>query len=109
MEEKFISKISTLSTIPEKSISQLQKYLNAIASHDIVTQMVDGNNVFEIDTFEGKIYITLDDDILKYKFIPSEAFDKIIRETIIDRQSVLIEALSEKLKDSLVNTYKDLL
>lgn len=103
-------KISVLSTIPELAISKVKNYALLTQSHDIVTQLIKDNTDESvcIETFEGKIYITIDDDVLKYKFIPSETFDNMVKNAVINKESDLIEEASSRLKAILVNTYKDL-
>ena len=105
------NKLSTLSTIPEKALVQLHTYMDMIASHDIVTQIMEYKDVIELDIFEGKLYIMLDHDTdtIKYKFVPSDAFNKLVKSSIIDKKSFLLEKCSDKLKEVLTNTYKDLI
>lgn len=102
-------KLSTLSSIPEKSLVHFHQYLNDIHSHDIVTQMLEGKDIFELETFEGKLHLILEDDTVRYKFIPNDTFNRIVVDTIVNKKSNLVEDLSSKLKEVLVNTYKDLL
>ena len=102
-------KLSDLTIIPEKDLKKLTSYIDAVHSHDVATQLVDDNTVFELNTFEGSLFITLEDDVLKYKFIPNENFAKIIKATLITKKSLLIERMSEKLKESLVHRRKELL
>jgi len=102
-------KLSVLSSIPEKSLVHLHTYINNVHSHDIATQLLEDKTIFELNTFEGTIHITLEDDTVKYKFIPNDTFNKIVTDTIINKKSLLVEEISSRLKDTLVNTYKDLL
>ena len=102
-------KISTLSTIPEWAIDKFQKYINLVHSHDIVEQIFENKDVFEIDLWEGKLYIKLEDDALKYKFIPSEDFNEIVKTSIIKKKSRLVDSVTDKLKTAITNTYKDII
>lgn len=102
-------KLSVLTTIPEKNLQKLASYIDAVHSHDVATQLVEDDSVFELSTFEGTLYITLEDDIVKYKFIPNENFSKIIKSTLITKKSLLIEQVSKKLKESLMHWRKELL
>ena len=102
-------KISTLSTIPEWAIDKFQKYINLVHSHDIVEQILEDKNVFEIDLWEGKLYIKLEDDTLKYKFIPSEDFNETVKTSVIKKKSRLVDSVTDKLKTAITNTYKDII
>ena len=103
------TKLSVLSSIPEKSLVHLHTYITNMHSHEIATQMLEGKTIFELAIFEGTLYITLEDDNVRYKFIPNDEFNKMVTETIINKKSLLVENISSRLKDTLVNTYKDLL
>lgn len=103
------NKINTLSGIPENAIKQLDKYLKYIHSHDIVLQMDKGENVFELELFEGTLYLTLDDSSVKYKFVPNKEFEDIVVQSIINKSDKLLNAATDKLKLILSHTYKDIL
>lgn len=102
------TKLSKLSTIPDKSLRQLHKYIDAMHSHDIVTQLIEQKELIELELFEGKLYIQLVDDNIKYKFIPNEKFEELVTKSIIDKKSTLVEEASNKLKAILTKTYKDI-
>lgn len=105
------NKLSTLSTIPEKALVKLHSYINRVHSHDIVTQVIENKDLIELEIFEGTLYISIDreTDSVKYKFIPNDEFNKLVVKSIVDEDSVLISEVSAKLKNALVNTYKDLI
>ena len=106
----FEKDLSTLSTIPEKSINHLSDYINCIHSHSVVTQLVDAkSNIIDIEIFEGTIRLQLVDDEIKYKFIPNEKFETMLVNTITTKKSLLVDKLEEKLKSVLSSAYKDVL
>ena len=102
-------KLSDLTTIPIESLGKLKDYLETIHSHDIVTQLLADKTLLELEIFEGKIYLQLDDDNVKYKFVPSEEFGKLVVNSILNKDSKLVGRVTEKLKNSLINWRKDLL
>lgn len=102
-------KLSDLTTVPIESIDKLEYYLYAIHSHDIVTQMLADKELLEIDIFEGKIYLSIENDAVKYKFVPNDKFSKLVVDSILNKDSKLLNAVTEKLKKSLANWRKDLL
>lgn len=101
-------KISAISTIPVEALNNVGKYINVVHSHDVCTQLNDGKDTFELDLFEGKLYIKMVDDNIKYKFIPSESFNQVVVDTIVNKESLLITTASDRLKGTLTNTYKDI-
>ena len=102
-------KLSDLTTIPLDSIEKIGDYLQTIHSHDIVTQMLADKDVLELDLFEGKLYLAIEDDNVRYKFVPSEEFGELVLNSILNKDSKLLSRVTEKLKNSLINWRKDLL
>ena len=62
-----------------------------------------------IDLFEGKLYISIIDDNIRYKFIPNDEFNELVRDSYINKRSKLVEEASVSLKRTLSNTYKDII
>lgn len=104
-----IEKLSTITTVPTNTYDHLNDVLNMVHSQDTFAQILEGKNPVEIETFEGTIYISRNDDTLQYKFVPNEAFIKVITDTYVNNKSYLIRVASDKLKRTLINTYKDIL
>ena len=105
----FEKKLSTLSTISENSLKHLGNYIQYVHSHEVATQMMESKNIYELPTFEGKIVIQVIDDVVNYKFIPSHKFSKIINNTILSKQSLLVDDMTKKLKNTLTKAYKNVL
>ena len=106
--------LSVLTTIPEKALIKLHKHLNLIHSNDVVMELLKrdvehSDDPIGIETFEGTIYLTVEDDILKYKFIPSQEFNNLMIKSFVDRDSALVTEVNNALKNALCNTYKDIL
>lgn len=103
-------KISKLLSVPEEMIDRMSNVIHMIHSDDIVTEWKEnGSSFYKLETFEGNIYITIDEnDELKYKFVPNVNFNRIIKETILTKNSKLIKFSLNRLRDSLINTYKDI-
>ena len=105
----FISKISSLSDIPERYLEKLKIYINTIHGDDVYLSKLDANDVHNIETFEGDIYLTLEDNQIKYKFIPNDNFRNNIKRALINNKSPLIEKLGAKVIKSVSSIYEDLI
>ena len=108
-------KISTLTTIPTYSINKFKTYLNVVHSHDIVYAIVSdedsikyGDKTIKIDLFEGTLLMKVENDFIKYKFIPNEEFNNIVKEAIVDKKSKLIDVSEQNLK-KLLKMYKEII
>lgn len=102
-------KLSDLTTVPLESFEKIKDYLETIHSHDIVTQLLADKTLLELEIFEGKIYLQLEDDTVKYKFVPNERFSELVLNSILNKDSKLLSKVTEKLKKSLITWRKDLL
>lgn len=104
-------KLSSISGISKKSISQLINYMSLIYSNEVVKQVkFHPEEPVKLDTMEGQLIITLDeDDCINFKFIPSEDFSKMVQEAYLKKRDILKITLDKKVKEILENTYKGLL
>lgn len=103
-----IDKLSSLTTIPKLHLNKFKTSLLKIYSNDVYTKSMD-NNIVELELFEGTLLITLEDDCVKYKFIPNEDFDKLIKDSLLHKEDKLVIAALDRLKSAFINTYKDIL
>ena len=63
----------------------------------------------EIDLGFGTLLIKLEDDIIKYKFIPSSVLETNIKETVQKKKNPLVAAVDESLVSKIERCYKELL
>lgn len=102
--------LSTLTTLPEETIEYLSKYMKYVHSHEIATQMLEnGGNIYELTLFEGTLFIKIENDNVSYKFVPSDKFNEIVVDTILNKKSLLVDDMADKLKNVLMKAYKDVL
>lgn len=104
----YLEKLSVLTTVPLVNLEKLNDVIDSVHSDDVVTQILEGKEYYELGTMEGTIYIRVENDIVKYKFIPNEKFDEIVKSSILNKRSKLIDTSLDRLKRSLVSTYKDI-
>lgn len=101
-------KLSALVSTPVKSFNRIGNCLNYIHTADLFNEMQQGKEIYEIELFEGKLFIKAEDDKVKYKFVPNEEFNELMKKTIIDEKPALETVIVEKLREALEHTYKDL-
>lgn len=104
-----IEKSSALSGVSIKALTKLKNYVNMIHSDDIYLDMHDGKSVFEIETFEGTILIKYENQEIKYKFIPSVDFNKLVATTIETNTSGLVKSLDNSVINAMSNIYENLI
>lgn len=103
-----VGDLSKLTTIPEGAFDKISTVLDYIHSNKIVEQVIENKDIIEIELFEGILVLFLEDDTVKYKFIPNKKFESVVIDSIINKKDILVETISERLKNQLLNTYKDI-
>jgi hypothetical protein len=103
-----IENTSVLTTVPEKAIKKIiDKMIYAIAEA-VVEVRLTNQETLELDIGLGILFIMFEDDSIKYKFVPGEKLEETVKNSFINQQNLLEDALESSLKSKLTNIYKDL-
>lgn len=108
MKYDVIQDVSDLTTMPKNQICELLNKIATISCHDVKEQMDEGVCETELDLYIGKLYVLVQDEQIKYKFIPSKKFENMMSKTVQTGESPLIRTIETTLRDRLQSTYKDL-
>ena len=49
------------------------------------------------------------DDMLKYKFIPNNRLDTVVKSTVVEKKNSLTREIDDNLANKIINVYKDML
>lgn len=98
--------LSTLTTIPESTFTKLENKIEWCISDAIEKAILNGEDKVEVDLGYGKLFISFTNKEIKYKFIPSDLFEKIIINTVMKEHNDLVLNIENSLVSKLVNTYK---
>ena len=100
--------VSTITNIPEKyllKITEAEKY----SICESITELNLLNDVMEeFDLGIGKLIICLEDEIVKYKFIPSESLENTIKDSIKSGKNEFELKLDSSLCSRVESLYRDL-
>ena len=103
-----IKDVSTLTTIPEKTLNKLeQKFIYCICEQ-IQEDMLEEQEISELDIGLGTLYIKYADNQIKYKFIPNSELEKAVYNTVVKKLNLMEPTLNEALVKKFVDVYKDL-
>lgn len=102
-----INDISTLTTIPTKYLAKLNDKALVCICDSVEESLVAEQEITEINIGIGTLYIKLEGELCKYKFIPSNELQKAVKATILNRQSSLTHELETTLVNKIMNSYKD--
>ena len=113
MEYDIIKDINTLTTIPEKTLAKLiQKTIYCICEAVLEDIKKDEKPITTVNIGIGKLYIGYDpsyrENGIKFKFKPSDTFDKALGQTIDNKLNLLGDALSASLAQKFEDIYKEL-
>lgn len=99
---------SVLTTIPEKAIKKIIDKMIYSINEAIVEARITGDDIVEMDIGLGTLFIRLEDDSIQYKFIPGEKLEETVKNSFINKQNLLEDALDTSLVNKMTNIYKDL-
>ena len=109
MQSNLIKDLSTLSTIKEKDLVKLLNKAVYCINDSLEETTLAGNNVLIEDIGLGSLYISIENNEIKYKFIPSKDFESSILKTVVSKKNPLSDKLEDTLVKRISNAYKDLL
>lgn len=104
-----IEDLSKLTTIPIRSLDALFNKSEWIICNAVEDAKLQHEGIAKIDVGFGVLLIKIDDENVKYKFIPSTTLEANITKTINSGKNPLLSQIEDKLAAKIENTYKDLL
>ena len=104
-----IQDISKISTIPQSTLKKLQEKSQLLICNNISQSMLENSDVVQTDIGFGILYISYNDQQIKYRFVPNQKFQQMIKSTIKNKKSPLIVKIQDYLQKKITNAYKDLL
>lgn len=99
--------LSTLTTISPGVLSKLFDKEVWCISNVIEQTLANQDNIAEIDLEIGTLYIQIDEETIRYKFVPSAQLEKAVISTVSSGNNSLIANLEASLVNKITNTYKD--
>ena len=106
-----VKELSTLSTIPEKTLNKLTDKVTYCVCDSVAEAMSENeydDKSIDIDIGIGKLSIGYVDDNVVYKFIPSESLDASVKQAVLNGRNLLEDTLEKSFIDKVTNVYKDL-
>lgn len=107
--DNMIEDISKLTTIQKEYLDSLVAKSEWCICSYIENTILNKESITKIDIGIGSLSILVEDNTIKYKFIPSKELENAIRTTVIDDKNPLKFKLEKTLVDKITNIYKELL
>ena len=104
-----IDDLAKITTIPVYTIKKLFNNLIICICHKVLENYLDKITDTCVDLGFGKLCLSIEEDEIIYKFIPSQKFESTLIDTLKTKQSPLITKAEKILTNKIINTYKELL
>lgn len=108
MTNNLIKDLNTLTTIPIASLDKLEDKIIWLICDSLTESIIKKEKMAEIDISIGKLIIKIDEENIKYKFIPYKKLEENIKSVVIDGKNPLEITIEENLSNKFMSTYKDL-
>lgn len=100
--------LSDLTSIPEKYLNKINTSKLYIINDGVYNSIKSSKCVEEFDIGIGTLVIGVEDNLIKYKFIPSNELDNSLKSTIKSNKNILELSLEKSLVNKVSELYKDL-
>lgn len=104
---ELIKDISLLTTIPESTLKSLLKKCVESICHDVIECKHELKSECEINIGLGTLIISILDDSIQYKFIPSKKLEQVVANAILYDEDILKDNIEATLQEKLKNVYKE--
>ena len=109
MINKLNQDLSDVTGIPKLTLDNLSYKACTCLGHSVYESLLKKEPLTEIDIGIGTLYIKVEGNDIKYKFIPSTKLETTVSFTIQNKESPLIVDAEKSLKTRIEKTYKELL
>lgn len=106
--QNLIEDLSVLTTISESSLNKLVEKSKFIICHDIQESLIGKNDITDINIGIGVIKIKIDNDGVRYRFVPSKSLEESIVTTVESGRSPLTCEIEQAIVNKIEKVYKEL-
>ena len=100
--------LSQLTTIPRLQFDNINKVQTNLICHYVAEGLADQEQQVSVDIGIGTLYIKVDGEEIRYKFIPSHKLENGVKYAVVTKESPLVGDVESIIKDRICNAYKDL-
>ena len=106
---EIIKDLNSLTSIPEKILEKLSDNILFLILQNLEETLTKKENICEINLNLGTLIISIEEEELKFKFIPSKKLEKEILKTLELNENSMTQILTNNMVNALEKTYKELL
>ena len=101
--------ISQITTIPLASLNRLSEKIGWCICNCVEESRLKGQDTTEVTFGFGALVISVENNEINYKFVPSKKFEKGLVETIVNKKNPLTVKLEDTFVNRIIKTYKDMM
>ena len=106
---KLVEDLSKLTFINEARLEHLGKITASCICEEFTETILAEKTIMDYDIEIGRLIIGIQNDEIKYKFIPSETLKNSLASSLKGKRNSLEVKVEKSLVSCIENTYKDLL
>lgn len=106
---ELINDLTNLTSIPEKFFEKLESNIMFSILQTLEEALINKSSECEIECGIGTLFISLEEEGLKFKFIPSKKLEKEIIKTVEQGKNSMEAVLTTNMVSTLEKTYRELL
>ena len=103
-----VNDVSVLTNIPSKLLDKIKKCEEYSIVENITELNLEKEHFIDLDLGIGVLSILVDNNTVKYKFVPSSNLNEEILSAIKYRKNILDLKLESSLSQKIEQTYRDL-
>lgn len=100
--------VCKITTIPTASMNKLFSKMEWCICNAVEESKLSGENITEVNIGVGTVIISIIDNSIQYKFIPSQKLERGLVDTIVYGKNPLVVNLEETFANRIVKTFKDM-
>lgn len=97
-----------ITTIPAASLNKLVDTAGKCICNSVYESQLKQELITDVNIGLGNIIISIEDNALTYKFIPSSKFERNLVTTIVNKKNPLAEKVETTFVNRIISTYKDM-
>lgn len=101
--------LAILTTLGKYSIEKIVRLAMLSIGHDVYEGIEEKEPVTEIDIGIGVLYIIIEEEQIKYKFVPSKQLENVVTSAVVNKQSPLANRAEDVLVQRVQAAYKELI
>ena len=104
-----IDDLSVLTNVSDTTLSKFIPVANYSIGHAVHESQCTHSDVTEIDIWIGCLLLKIEDDCIRYKFVPSKELETTIIQTVGTHRSPIVTKIETNLQNKIDKVYKELL